>query len=152
MLLTAVPTSPLCLLFLTFKSENKAVLLYTLLYCLSFLIVSVATFFWKHSRLLFPWFAFPLWFLAIWRCKASRIIRHPVFFLSMLLGLTQWLSAWGGSPSPSPGDTGQCLVVSPKEWGDASGLREPRDAAHKHLVNTQDSPVTKNFFSRMSIV
>ena len=32
MLLTAVPTSPLCLLFLTFKSENKAVLLSTFLH------------------------------------------------------------------------------------------------------------------------
>lgn len=27
---------------------------------------------------------------------------------------------------PPLGDTGQCLVVSPKEWGDASGIKEAR--------------------------
>ena len=44
------------------------------------------------------------------------------------------------------------MVVSLKEWGEARGIKEARDAAHKHLFNTQDSLITKNFFSRMSIV
>ena len=46
---------------------------------------------------------------------------------------------------PPPGDTGQCLVVSAQEGGDASGFEEARDAANKHLYNVQGSPITKNY-------
>lgn len=80
-------------------------LLYTLFYCLSFLIVSEAPLFGKQSRFLFPRFSFSLWFLTVRFGDMTRVEPHAILvcFDGLRLGFVVL---------PPLGDIGQCLVIS----------------------------------------